>query len=124
MSGSGSDRCRLDKWLWHARVFKTRTLAARQVGSGHVRINGSRVRKPAQPVVAGDVLTFAQGLGVRVVRVTAIGKRRGPASEAATLYDDLSPPVKPDQPPERIGARPTKRDRRALDALRRRDTEG
>ena len=124
MPGSGSDRCRLDKWLWYARFFKTRTLAARQVSSGHVRINGIRVRKPAQTVVAGDVLTFAQGPGERVVRVEAPGTRRGPASEAATLYADLSPPVKPDRPPERVGGRPTKRDRRALDALRRRDTEG
>ena len=109
---------RLDKWLWQARFFKTRTLAAREVGAGHVRLNGTRVAKPAQAVGSGDVLTFAQGRHVRVIRIRALGDRRGPASEARTLYDDLAPPEAAEPPPERVGERPTKRDRRALDALR------
>ncbi|SDD96471.1 heat shock protein Hsp15 [Ruegeria marina] len=82
-------RLRIDKWLWHARFFKTRVLAAEVAGAGRVRVNGNRVTKPAYAVGPGDVLTFAQGDQVRVVRVEAIGLRRGPASEARTLYTDL-----------------------------------
>ena len=111
-------KLRLDKWLWHARFFKTRSLAARQVGGGHVRVNDVRAAKPAQTVTPGDVLTFPQARRIRVVRVCALGDRRGPASEAQTLYEDLDPP-RPEAPaPERVGERPTKKDRRALDALR------
>ncbi|GGH30352.1 heat shock protein Hsp15 [Cribrihabitans marinus] len=120
-----ADRIRLDKWLWHARFFKTRSLAAKLVGGGHVRLNGARVTKPAQPVGPGDVLTFAQGRDVRVVRVEAPGTRRGPAPEAQTLYADLTPerPVARDEPAANPGfegkGRPTKRDRRKLDLSRR-----
>ena len=111
----GADKLRLDKWLWQARFFKTRTLAARQISGGHVRLNGARVEKPAHSVTPGDVLTCAQARQVRVVRVVALGERRGPASEARTLFEDLAPP----EPAARSGGeRPTKRDRRALDALR------
>lgn len=82
---------RLDKWLWHARFFKTRSLAARQVAEGRVRINGARTDRPARAVGPGDVLTFPQGDRVRVVRVLATGLRRGPAAEAAALYEELPP---------------------------------
>jgi ribosome-associated heat shock protein Hsp15 len=81
---------RLDKWLWHARFFKSRSLAAAAC-TGPMRLNGQRVAKPAQTVRPGDVLTFAQGSAVRVVRVLAPGTRRGPATEAQTLYEDLAP---------------------------------
>ncbi len=119
-------RLRLDKWLWFARFFKTRGLAASQVGGGHVRVNGKRVEKPAFSVSPGDVLTFAQGGHVRVVRIEALGTRRGPAPEAQALYTDLSEP-RPD-PREDVPAnpryegkgRPTKKDRRALDLSGRR----
>lgn len=114
-----SDKLRLDKWLWHARFFKTRSLAAKQVSGGNIRVNGSRVQKPAQQVASGDVLTFAQGNCIRVIKVVAMGQRRGPAPEAQTLYDDLTPPDEaPETAPNRVGERPTKRDRRAIDALR------
>ncbi len=83
---------RLDKWLWQARFFKTRSLAARAVAQGRVRLNAARVDKPAQAVGAGDALTFAQGNRIRVVRVLALGTRRGPAAEAQALYEDLAPP--------------------------------
>ncbi|MCV2868388.1 RNA-binding S4 domain-containing protein [Defluviimonas sp. WL0002] len=86
-------RIRLDKWLWQARFFKSRTLAAGRVCAGAVRVNGERASKPAHPIAAGDVLTFAQGGAVRVVRVLAIGARRGPAAEARLLYDDLDAPA-------------------------------
>ncbi|WP_343079842.1 RNA-binding S4 domain-containing protein [Ostreiculturibacter nitratireducens] len=97
------DRIRLDKWLWHARFFKSRGLAAEVVSSGKVRVNGRRVAKPAQPVGPGDTLTFPQGGRIRLVRVVAPGDRRGPASEAQTLYVDLDSPQGtpvPDAPPE------------------------
>ncbi|WP_436639575.1 RNA-binding S4 domain-containing protein [Microbaculum sp. FT89] len=116
-----SDSQRLDKWLWHARVAKTRTLAASLVTSGHVRLNRARISKASQPVKPGDVLTVALRGRVLVLRIEAIAERRGPASEAATLYCDLSPP--PPTPEEtapgsrpRGGGRPTKRDRRQIDA--------
>ena len=80
---------RLDKWLWQARFFKSRSLSAGAVESGAVRLNGQRVTKPAQTLRPGDVLTFAQGGRIRLVRVLAPGTRRGPASEAQALYDDL-----------------------------------
>lgn len=116
-----ADRLRLDKWIWQARFFRTRTLAAKQVSAGHVRVNGNRVGKPAHAVAPGDVLTFAQGRTVRVVRITGLGTRRGPAPEAQALYDDLSPAPAPQDapaPPRHEGkGRPTKRDRRKLDRL-------
>jgi ribosome-associated heat shock protein Hsp15 len=80
---------RLDKWLWQARFFKTRTLAARAVASGAVRLNAVRVLRPAAPVAVGDGLTLVQHGRVRVVRVLALGVRRGPAVEARALYADL-----------------------------------
>jgi len=112
---------RLDRWLWHARFFKTRSLAARIVSGGGVRVNGVRTAKPAAAVGPGDVLTFAQARAIRVVRITALGTRRGPAAEVQALYDDLDPPV--DRADESAGAprsgpRPTKKARRKLDDLR------
>ena len=68
---------RLDKWLWQARFFKTRTLASGEVQAGHLRVNGVRVSKAASAVGAGDVLTFAQGDRVRLIRVAGLGMRRG-----------------------------------------------
>ncbi|WP_193217565.1 RNA-binding S4 domain-containing protein [Roseobacter sp. TSBP12] len=87
------DSLRLDKWLWYARFFKTRSLAAKIVTGGHVRVNSNKVSKAATTVGAGDVLTFAQGNHIRVVKLVACGTRRGPAPEAQALYEDLSPPV-------------------------------
>ncbi len=80
---------RLDKWLWHARFFKTRSLAAQVASAGKVRVNARRVSKPSAAIGAGDVLTFVAGGRVRVVRVRALGLRRGPAAEARSLYEDL-----------------------------------
>lgn len=108
---------RLDKWLWHARFFKSRSLAAGVVSGGKVRVDGTSVSKPARVVRPGQVLTFTQADRVRVVRIEAIGTRRGPASEAQTLYHDLSPEMPPrDLSSVRVekGGRPTKRDRRRM----------
>ena len=86
---------RLDKWLWQARFFKSRPQAVDEIESGHVRINSQKTRKPGHVLRAGDVLTFPQGDDIRVVRVLDLGNRRGPASEAQTLYHDLSPATPP-----------------------------
>ena len=113
-------KIRLDKWLWHARFFKTRTLAAKVVSGGHVRVNSNKVSKPATTVVADTVLTFPQGNQIRVIKIVELGTRRGPASEAQTLYEDLSPPEEKitREQSQRGGARPTKKDRRSLDLIR------
>lgn len=108
-------RSRVDKWLWQARFFKTRSLSAAQVSGGHVRLNGRKIMKPAQAVGPGDVLTFAQGRRIRVVRITALARRRGPASEARALYEDLSPasePMPANPGAERRGGRPSGKERR------------
>lgn len=120
---------RVDKWLWFARFFKSRSLAARQCAEGRVRVNGARVNKAHAVVRPGDVLTFPAGARIRVIRVAALGVRRGPAPEARLLYDDMEP-----SPQKRAGAdpakpapvaarprgagRPTKAERRAIDQLK------
>jgi ribosome-associated heat shock protein Hsp15 len=85
-------RQRLDKWLWFARVAKTRSLAARLVAEGHVRLNARRIETPAKAVGPGDVLTIALERKVRVLKVLAPGTRRGGFPEAALLFEDLPPP--------------------------------
>jgi ribosome-associated heat shock protein Hsp15 len=80
---------RLDKWLWQARFFKSRSLAAATVEAGLVRVNGIRVTRPGRDIAAGDTLTFAQGSRIRVVRILVLGQRRGPASEAQALYIEI-----------------------------------
>ena len=85
-------RQRLDKWLWFARMVKTRGLAADLASSGHVRVNGRRADGAGKAIKPGDVLTIALGRDVRVLRVEAPGLRRGPFSEARLLYTDLAAP--------------------------------
>lgn len=82
-------KLRLDKWLWQARFFKSRGLASDMIEAGHCRVNGQRVTKTGQGVGSGDVLTFPQGGQIRLVRILALGERRGPAPEAQLLYFDL-----------------------------------
>jgi ribosome-associated heat shock protein Hsp15 len=81
---------RLDKWLWCARFFKTRALAATLSAAGRFRVNRMVVAKAHYAVRVGDVLTFPQGRDIRVVRILALSDRRGPASEARLLYADLT----------------------------------
>jgi ribosome-associated heat shock protein Hsp15 len=83
------DRQRLDKWLWHARVVKARTSAAALVESGHVRVNGVREKSPGHAVKAGDVITIALDRGVRLMKVVGFSERRGDATAARALYEDL-----------------------------------
>jgi ribosome-associated heat shock protein Hsp15 len=83
------ERQRLDKWLWHARVVKARTSAAALVEAGHVRINGVREKAPGHSVKVGDVLTIGLDRGVRILKVVGFSERRGDATAARVLYDEL-----------------------------------
>ena len=85
------EKQRLDKWLWHARVVKARTSAASLVESGHVRVNGVREKSPGHAVKQGDVITIALDRGVRLMKVTGFSERRGDATAARALYEDLNP---------------------------------
>lgn len=112
---------RLDKWLWCARLVRTRTLAAKLIEAGKVRVNGERVVKPSRHVRQGDLVTGVAGTRLFVVRVAGEAERRGAAAIARTLYDDLTPEAPPPAPglaglQARKGPRPTKRDRRRLEA--------
>lgn len=80
---------RLDKWLFQARFFRSRSLAAEVIEAGHCRVNGARVTKVGHDVRPGDTLTFAQGSRIRLIRVLDLGQRRGPAAEAQALYRDM-----------------------------------
>ena len=107
---------RIDKWLWQARFFKTRSLAAKLVQSGKLRLNGDLISKPSRVVSEGDVLTFPKALDTRLIEVRALGTRRGPAPEAQGLYRDLAPPEpKPAfTASPKAAHRPTARERRAI----------
>lgn len=119
---------RLDKWLWYARFFKTRANATRAIAGGRFRLDGEVMSKPHRAALPGQVLTFTQGERVRVIRIVALGTRRGPASEAVELYEDLSPEVPKRRAEgekelaferrEKGAGRPTKRDRRATQQLK------
>jgi ribosome-associated heat shock protein Hsp15 len=118
------DRQRIDKWLWHARVVRTRSAAAELVTSGHVRLNGQRINAPSGLVRIADVITVALDRNVRILQVAGFAERRGGAEAGRTLYCELTPVAAavesgPPQSPQRdAGAgRPTKRERRAVDRL-------
>jgi ribosome-associated heat shock protein Hsp15 len=123
------ERVRIDKWLWAARFYKSRSLAADAVNGGRAQLNGARA-KPSREVGAGDELAVTIGQTRRVVVVRGVSERRGPAKAAALLYEETpqsiaarelaaeqrrlqSPPPGAD-----LGMRPTKRDRRRLDSTR------
>jgi ribosome-associated heat shock protein Hsp15 len=123
------DRVRVDKWLWAARFAKTRSAATELVAAGHVRVAGERV-KPAREVGPGDMIEIRLGVVRRIVVVTGVAERRGPAKAAALLYEE-TPESRSERerlalerrlarpPGADLGARPTKQERRRLDALRR-----
>ncbi len=118
---------RMDKWLWHARFFKSRSLATQFCNASKLRVDGVIIKKAhflARPYM---VLTFSRSRQVHIVKILVLGSRRGPATEAKTLYEDLSPPLSPKSAEANssgtlirpIGSgRPTKRERRRLDQLR------
>jgi ribosome-associated heat shock protein Hsp15 len=121
---AGTARQRIDKWLWFARVVKTRTLAQKLAVSGSVRINRQKCDSASQTVKAGDVLTIALDRRVRVLKVVQPGTRRGGPADAKLLYQDLSPPPSPVPEPAaqavrpQGAGRPSKRDHRRLLALK------
>jgi ribosome-associated heat shock protein Hsp15 len=84
------DRQRIDRWLWHARVVRTRDAAAALAGAGYVRVNGARIDAPSRMVRTGDVITVALDRTVRVLKVKSFAQRRGPAGTGQSLYEDLS----------------------------------
>jgi ribosome-associated heat shock protein Hsp15 len=122
-----ANRQRIDKWLWHARVVRTRSAAAALSISGHVRVNEVRVEAASQAVRPGDVLTIALDRRVRILKVVGFAERRGGAQAMQSLYEDLSPPVPAPKPPsaadgrEPGAGRPTKQERRAWARLTGRD---
>ena len=119
---------RLDKWLWYARFFKTRAMASRAIAGGRFRLDGEVMSKPHRAANIGQTLTFVVGDNIRVVRIRALGCRRGPASEAALLYEDLasSHPKQTKTTAQDSGfearekgtGRPTKRERRLTNRLK------
>jgi ribosome-associated heat shock protein Hsp15 len=126
MLASEMDRQRIDKWLWHARVVRTRSAAAALADAGLVRINGARIDTSSRPVRPGDVVTVALDRNVRVLKVTGYAERRGSAEIARVLYEDLTPPSAPAKEPsagarDEGAGRPTKRERREIDRLQGRD---
>ena len=118
-------RQRLDKWLWYARIVKSRTLAQKLIASGAVRVDTLRTTRPDYQISADMVLTMTVHEKLRVLKVRDTGTRRGPASEAQLLYEDLSPQLPPREKPDPLKAppafreqgtgRPTKKQRREMD---------
>jgi ribosome-associated heat shock protein Hsp15 len=128
------EQVRLDKWLWAARFFKTRSAATEAVLGGRVHVNGARV-KPSKDVRIGDVVEVTIGSAKRTVEVTGVSDKRGSASVAATLYTETAESLAAGEqhaierrlarpPGADLGARPTKLERRRLDALRRGSARG
>ena len=120
-----TEKIRLDTWLWYARFYKSRSLSSKAILSGKLRINSNKITKPATKVKTNDVLTLNYVNEIRIIQIQSLGSRRGPASEAQSLYIDLTE--------DRIGSfnvkskiekskkdsnkRPTKKDRRLLDKI-------
>jgi ribosome-associated heat shock protein Hsp15 len=128
------ERVRVDKWLWAARFFKTRGAATEAVLGGRVHVNGARV-KPAKEVAAGDTVELRVGDTEWTVVVAGVADKRGPAKVAQTLYDETPESLAAREqralerrlarpPGADLGARPTKQDRRRIEALRRRSPPG
>lgn len=120
-------RQRIDKWLFFTRAVKSRSLAAKLVQGSKVRVNRDKVDQPSYPLKSGDVLTISLERRVLVWRVVGLGVRRGPSEEARTLYEDMTPVEEKSDPATRVtppalrepgSGRPTKRERRQIDALR------
>ena len=125
MKVKSSETIRIDKWLWFARFFKNRTVSARIISQGKVRLNGKRISKPSTTLKKGDALTFSQGNILRLVKVVELGKRRGPFREAVSLYDEIEEKIYVDKavfsnqvphlfPKKKIDSKPDKRQRRDI----------
>ena len=120
-----TEKIRLDTWLWYARFYKSRSLSSKAILSGKLRINSNKITKPATKVKTNDVLTLNYVNEIRIIQIQSLGSRRGPASEAQSLYIDLtenkigSSNVKStiEKSKKDSNKRPTKKDRRLLDKI-------
>lgn len=123
------DRQRIDKWLFFARIAKSRTLAGKFAAAGNIRVNREKIDQASYLVKPGDALTITLERRILVLKVLGCGQRRGPASEAQLLYEDITPKPTPEEPkalaPQREpgAGRPTKRDRRKIDQFRNPDED-
>ena len=120
---------RIDRWLWYARFFKTRSIAAKFISDGAIRLTRTdtlmRIKKPSFLIRPGDMIVFSRNDHLRIINIVSLAQHRGPATEAQMLYEDQSPPLPP-KPTRKIdpferepgAGRPTKKERRALDALK------
>ncbi len=124
---SSSPRLRADKWLWYARVAKTRSLAAALIKNGKVRLNSNKMASPSRVLSVDDVLTITLARQIKIIKIKTMATRRGPAAEAQLMYQDLTPaPVKRNTKPrllkqavrEEGAGRPTKKQRRELSRFR------
>lgn len=88
-AGAHGPSLRIDKFLWFARLAKSRSVAQKMAEDGHIRLNGRRIERSHAPVRPGDLITFPHASGVRVVRIIELPGRRGPASEAQACYEEL-----------------------------------
>lgn len=123
-----SERQRIDKWLFFARILKSRTLAGKFVSGGNVRVNREKIDQPSAQIKPGDVLTISLERRILVLKILGCGHRRGPAPEAQLLYEDLTPKPTEASKVNTVAAqrepgsgRPTKRDRRKIDQFRNSD---
>ena len=120
-----TEKIRLDTWLWYARFYKSRSLSSKAIVSGKLRVNSNKIIKPASKVKKNDVLTINHINMVRIIQVQSLGSRRGPASEAQKLYNDLAgdkidaSKIKSvsEKSKKETNKRPTKKDRRILDKI-------
>ena len=120
-----TEKIRLDTWLWYARFYKSRSLSSKAIVSGKLRVNSNKIIKPASKVKINDVLTINHINMVRIIQVQSLGSRRGPASEAQQLYNDLSGDMidaskiksVSEKSKKETNKRPTKKDRRILDKI-------
>ena len=120
-----TEKIRLDTWLWYARFYKSRSLSSKAILSGKLRINSNKITKPATKVKTNDVLTLNYVNEIRIIQIQSLGFRRGPASEAQSLYIDLTEDrtgssnvkSKIEKSKKDSNKRPTKKDRRLLDKI-------
>jgi len=123
---------RIDKWLWHARFFKTRSIAQKQVATGKIRVDREKISSPSRKVSAGNVLTITRERDIKIIEILGIADKRGSYSVAQLLYKDMSPPKPEKQKQEQTResmsrivseGRPTKHQRKKIMAMKRNSVE-
>ena len=113
------ENTRVDKWLWYARFFKTRSLSSKFIASNGIRLTGKKTFKQSTRVYSGDKVTLCNGNSLRMIKILNCGSRRGPASEAQLLYsEEMYPIPKADNHYHRVCERPTKKNRRLLEKIK------